>query len=938
VIDLSQDNEDAPISTESQQEYQEDEFGSDFIPLGHFRTEVVGIRYYQGGVNMWEMVILERDQNNPYDANAIKVNNVEGIKVGHISAAQAAVLAPLIDSHKLHIEGMACGPKGQFKLPIVVQCFAPPDPGIQRQVERTLFNHGMHLTTSDPTALASHSQGRPSSQSPGGSQAYRQSDSVSKKEREEALEKMFEALGVNSEVQDMLKPAKEIASRLYPHQMVALAWMVKRENSNALPPLWEPREVGGKVYYMNTLTNYSQDKRPPPVRGGILADDMGLGKTLTVIALVATNRPGIDPASLQPYRGSLSTGRPVEGGSSSSASEPPAKRHKGSAGTSSGAPAASQASGSKKSSKGNASTGFEELAASLEGPACVPTLDGPRATLIICPPSVLSNWQTQVLDHTAGNLKVYVYHGPQRSTSAAFLSSHDVVLTTYQTLTYDFAAHGQRTGVFAVTWLRVVLDEAQAVKNHKAKMSQAVRQLKAERRWALSGTPIQNKLLDLFGLTIFLDFAPLKDRKIFTRSLERPVKEGSKSAIKNLQVLMGNICLRRTKDMRVAGRPLISLPPKTVSIVEVPLTDEDMQKYTRVEELATRVMSGMLEGQGEALLKNYALVLQFLLRLRQICDAGSLVPDNITDVLGSAAAQALSADKDKGAPKLSPERIKELQDILMAAMDCEECPVCMEQFDSPVITACAHVFCRPCIEQVLRTQVQGGAGGPCPLCRCIISSASLVDLPPQGQSQEQDAARKGSLGSGSRTQSAKVAALMHVLKHNHATNQAALAAGGGGPPVKAVVFSQFTSMLDIVGKALEQEGLTYLRLDGSVAQKARSASIEQLSSTCPTSPAVFLISLKAGGVGLNLTAACQVHLLDPWWNMSVEEQAMDRVHRLGSEREVEVLRYIAKGTIEERMLLLQERKQQLKDAAFKRETVTQMQQMRVEDVRLLMRL
>eukprot|EP00967_Tisochrysis_lutea_P095952 scaffold140264_cov18-Tisochrysis_lutea.AAC.1 len=84
--------------------------------------------------------------------------------------------------------------------------------------------------------------------------------------------------------------------------------------------------------------------------------------------------------------------------------------------------------------------------------------------------------------------------------------------------------------------------------------------------------------------------------------------------------------------------------------------------------------------------------------------------------------------------------------------------------------------------------------------------------------------------------------------------------------------------------------------------------------------------------GLNLTAACQVHLLDPWWNMSVEEQAMDRVHRLGSEREVEVLRYIAKGTIEERMLLLQERKQQLKDAAFKRETVTQMQQMRVEDI------
>ncbi|KAF5838000.1 P-loop containing nucleoside triphosphate hydrolase protein [Dunaliella salina] len=820
VVDLSQDGEHAPAS-QSQQEHQEDEFGSDFVPMGHFRTEVVGIRYYQGGVNMWEMVILERDHHNAYDENAIKVNNVEGVKVGHISAVQAAVLAPLLDTHKLHIEGVACGPKGKFKLPILVQCFAPPDPNIQGQVERTLFNHGMHLSTADPATLASQSQERLSSPGPGGHKANKQSDSVSKREREEALEKMFEALGVNSEVQDMLKPAKEIASGLYPHQMVALAWMVKRENNNSLPPLWEPREVGGRVSYMNTLTNFSQDTRPPPVRGGILADDMGLGKTLTVIALVATNRPGIDPAALQPYRGSLSTGRPIESGSSSSNSvnDPPAKRHKGSARN--GTPTGSQTPGNKKNAKGNASASVEELAAPLEGPPCVPSADGPRATLIICPPSVLSNWQTQVLDHTAGNLKVYAYHGG----------------------------------------------------------------------WALSGTPIQNKLLDLFGLTIFLDFAPLKDRKIFTRSLERPVKEGSKSAIKNLQVLMGNICLRRTKDMRVAGKPLISLPPKTVSIVEVPLTDEDMRKYIRVEELATRVMSGMLEDQGEALLKNYALVLQFLLRLRQICDAGSLVPDNITEILGGVAAQALAADKQQGrsAPKLSPERIKELQDILVAAIDSEECPVCMEQFDSPVITACAHVFCRPCIEQVLKTQAQ-------------------------------------------------VAALMHVLKHNHATNQAALAAGGRGPPIKAVVFSQFTSMLDLVGKAMEQEGLAYLRLDGSVSQKARSSSIEQFSSACPTSPTVFLISLKAGGVGLNLTAACQVHLLDPWWNLSIEEQAMDRVHRLGSEREVEVLRYIAKGTIEERMLLLQERKQQLKDAAFKRETATQMRQMRVEDVRLLMRL
>jgi SNF2 family DNA or RNA helicase len=127
---------------------------------------------------------------------------------------------------------------------------------------------------------------------------------------------------------------------------------------------------------------------------------------------------------------------------------------------------------------------------------------------------------------------------------------------------------------------------------------------------------------------------------------------------------------------------------------------------------------------------------------------------------------------------------------------------------------------------------------------------------------------------------------------------------------KALVFSQFTSFLALVRAALEAEGLAYEYLDGST--KDRQARVERFQSdaACP----VFLISLKAGGHGLNLTAADYVYLLDPWWNPAVEAQAIDRAHRIGRTRTVVATRLVARDTIEEKILTLQENKRALADA------------------------
>ncbi len=126
---------------------------------------------------------------------------------------------------------------------------------------------------------------------------------------------------------------------------------------------------------------------------------------------------------------------------------------------------------------------------------------------------------------------------------------------------------------------------------------------------------------------------------------------------------------------------------------------------------------------------------------------------------------------------------------------------------------------------------------------------------------------------------------------------------------KVLVFSQFTSMLALIGEALQLKGVDYLYLDGGVAAAARKEAVEQFQTT--EHMRVFLISLKAGGVGLTLTAADYVYLVDPWWNPAAEQQAIDRSHRIGQLRKVFAYRMICKNTVEEKILQLQEKKRSL---------------------------
>jgi len=152
------------------------------------------------------------------------------------------------------------------------------------------------------------------------------------------------------------------------------------------------------------------------------------------------------------------------------------------------------------------------------------------------------------------------------------------------------------------------------------------------------------------------------------------------------------------------------------------------------------------------------------------------------------------------------------------------------------------------------------------------------------------------------------------------------------PTVKSIVFSQWTSMLDLLEKPLNLAGIRFVRLDGTMSQAQRQNAVHLFNDS--PSITVFLISMKAGGLGLNLTAASRVFLLDPWWNPATEDQAIDRVHRIGQTREVIVYRFLMDGSVEERIMELQEKKRNLAQGALG-QTDKDRKQLRVEELKLL---
>ena len=396
------------------------------------------------------------------------------------------------------------------------------------------------------------------------------------------------------------------------------------------------------------------------------------------------------------------------------------------------------------------------------------------ASLVVCPASLVYNWLAEI-ERFAPELDAIAVVGSAAARKAliADAGAHDVLVTSYDLMKRDIETYA--SGKFDV----VVLDEAHYIKNHVTKSAKSAKRLPAQVRFALTGTPIENRLSELWSIFDFLMPGILGSNESFSRRFTKPIEGGQEGAAERLRKLVSPFILRRLK-----GDVLTDLPDKNESIVYAVMEGEQDKLYKANADRLALTLSKQLP---EEFAHNKIAILAELTRLRQLCCDPHLVYDNYTQ-------------------------------------ESAKLETCME---------------------LVAQAVEGGH--------------------------------------------------------------------------KILLFSQFTTMLDIIAERLGKERLGYLMLTGATSKEERVRLVREFQEG---GAPVFLISLKAGGVGLNLTAADIVIHFDPWWNLAAQNQATDRAHRIGQTRDVSVFKLIAKNTIEEKIVKMQEAKRDLAESVIGGEGVS----------------
>ncbi len=394
----------------------------------------------------------------------------------------------------------------------------------------------------------------------------------------------------------------------------------------------------------------------------------------------------------------------------------------------------------------------------------------PGPTLLICPMSVVGNWQREV-ERFAPSLRVMVHHGPNRLTGRTFkreAKKNDLVLSTYA------LAYRDQETFSAVHWENIGLDEAQNIKNPSAKQTQAIRKLKANHRIALTGTPVENRLSELWSIMEFLNPGYLRSAKDFRTNFALPIeKYRNPQRAQSLRRIIQPFVLRRLKtDPKV----IKDLPKKMEMKVFCNLTSEQASLY---EAVVKEMLEKIENSEG---IERKGLVLATLMKLKQICNHPALFLQDGSILLGRSG-------------KL--KRLEEMLEVVLAEED------------------------------------------------------------------------------------------------------------------KALIFTQFSSMGGILHRYLQEKlGCEVIFLYGSTPKRQRDNMVERFQND-RRGPSLFILSLKAGGLGLNLTAANHVFHFDRWWNPAVENQATDRAFRIGQTKNVEVHKFVCIGTLEERIDQMIELKKEL---------------------------
>lgn len=557
-----------------------------------------------------------------------------------------------------------------------------------------------------------------------------------------------------------------------------------------------------------------------------------------------------------------------------------------------------------------------------------------KTTLVVAPTVALMQWKDEIEKHTNNHLKTFLFYGPQRNKIAEKLTNdelktvfnkYDVVLTTYSVLEscYRREKYGiqrkkgkyfEKSLLHNFSWHRVILDEAHNIKDRNSNTSKSAAALDTYERWCLTGTAIQNRIGELYSLIRFLGIEPFQtyyctkcdcnsphwqfsdnmhcdkcthvimqhtnffNHFMLKNILKYGIEGKGQESFDNMQALLKHIMLRRTQVERADD---LGLPPKIVTIRRDFFNPEEKDLYSSLYSDIKRTFSTYVE--DGVVLNNYANIFTLLTRMRQLADH----------------------------PDLVLHKLRKVNDANVLV-----CQLCDDKAEDPIESRCHHKFCRLCVKEYIDSSLDNTQPS-CPVCHIDLSidlqqPSIIIDDEENEQemmNQMISYKKKKSIVNnikldGTWKSSTKIEALVEELYKQRAEDSSQ----------KSIVFSQFTNMLDLVEWRLKKAGFKTAKLSGNMTPMQRDQTIKYFMENANVE--VFLVSLKAGGVGINLTAASTVFLLDPWWNPSLAAQSGGRILRIGQKRPVKIIHMCIEDSIESKIIELQEKKANMINAVI----------------------
>jgi len=606
---------------------------------------------------------------------------------------------------------------------------------------------------------------------------------------------------------------------------------------------------------------WRETQHPP---GGILADDMGLGKTLTMISLILKHR------------------------------EIEAERRK---------------NGESKESEWSERMG--DLVKS-------------DTTLLICPASLIGQWEKEVENRVkSSQVRLLVYHGANRKCSARALARYDIVVTTYGTVqsevktvlgaaaeketkkkmedlksAEDLGTKKTASELLNVAWERIILDEAHTIRNPKSLTSQAVCRLRGARRWCVTGTPIQNKEMDLYSLLRFLRCYPFDEYQVWKRWID------SKSAQsqERMNTLVRTLLLRRTKEQKsnVTGNKLVDLPQKHKLEHKIQLSENEKMVYDKVfsfsQSALQNYMAKVREKEEEKL-------------------GGGGAGTYTFNYNATAAAHKAGGGLGLGEGQLAQQGDVKAHHLLVLLLRLRQ--------------ICNHPGL---IQSMLDTETKQSEGIEDQDGEDMDLISAMEDINLNKEKSNVDKTEnildKANPVFATDSTSSKINMVVDELLKLKEKKK------NEGITEKAVIVSQWTSMLGIIKAHVMKLGIKVTEINGQVPVKSRGDIVEDFNKN-PRGAQVMLLSLSAGGVGLNLVGANHLFLLDMHWNPQQEAQACDRVYRVGQTREVKIHRFVVEGSVEERILQLQEKKLDLANGVLTGAKRTGANKLSFDDLKML---